>query len=324
MSGLRSAIRKIVIFIITLGVIALAVMTFINMGGSRLFKDRKLDVIIDTDSGNEIDDLYALTRALLAPELNVIGVTSAHWSFHPEAGDSSLAVSQKLNEKILKLMDREEIPHPAGADNRLMFWGTPVPNPSAAAEFIIKKAHETPKGKKLTIITLGAMTNIASAIVMDSSILPKIKVYSMSLHYEPKTRVWNKNEFNVRNDLDAADILLNTDGLDLHIMTATTSQAYRFSQDETFRQLKGKGGVWDFLAAKWEERFPDNKEWIMWDLALIHALINPDLAREESVLTPPENKPRQVYVYTRINTELMEADFWSAAKSAWKKEKAEN
>jgi hypothetical protein len=39
--------------------------------------------------------------------------------------------------------------------------------------------------------------------------------------YEPSRRVWNKNEWNTKNDLDAMDILLDTKGLELHVMPAT-------------------------------------------------------------------------------------------------------
>jgi hypothetical protein len=36
-------------------------------------------VVIDADTSNEVDDPYAIVRALLAPELDVIALASAHW-----------------------------------------------------------------------------------------------------------------------------------------------------------------------------------------------------------------------------------------------------
>lgn len=41
---------------------------------------QKIDLIIDTDTGNEMDDLYALTRAVLDTNINTIGVVSAHFN----------------------------------------------------------------------------------------------------------------------------------------------------------------------------------------------------------------------------------------------------
>ena len=286
----KKSFRKLIILLLVLGGIAVLVITFTTFGGSKLFSKNVTQVIIDTDSGNEIDDLFAVARALIAPELEVIGITSEQWSFHPEAGDSSVQVSQRLNIEILKALGRTDVPHPMGASDMLRFWNEPVPQPSAAATFIIEKANALKKGKKLNIVTLGAMTNVASAILIEPKIAPKLRIYAMAFKYDPKTRVWNKNEFNVRNDLDAADLLLNNSELEMHIMTATTSQIFRFNKTDTRDLMKGKGPAWDFLLHRWDEKFPEFADWIMWDVSLIEALIDPELVKEVPALTPPENK----------------------------------
>ncbi|MCF8379665.1 MAG: nucleoside hydrolase [Bacteroidales bacterium] len=311
--NLKRSVKRAIIFLLVIGIISTIVITATNLFGDKLIRSKTIKVLIDSDSGNEIDDLFAITRALIAPELEVVGLTSAHWEFHPEAGDSSLEVSQYLNEKLLRLSNKSDIPHPRGSSGMLRYWSDPVPNPSKAAEFMIAKAKEMPGRTKLNIVTLGAVTNVASAILMDPEIIPKIRVYSMALHYDTKTRVWNKNEFNVRNDLDAMDVLLNTEGLEMHIMTATTSKNYVFTLEETRKSFYGKGQVWEFLLEKWEEKFPDHQTWIMWDVALIEAILNPDFVKSEQILTPPENLQRTVNVYTAINKEMMLADFWAVA-----------
>lgn len=311
--NIKRSVKRAIVFILVIGIISTLVITAMNLFGDKILKSKTIKVFIDSDSGNEIDDLYAITRALIAPELEVVGLSSAHWEFHPEAGDSSLELSQKLNDKLLKYFNKSAIPHPRGSAGMLRYWGDPVPNPSPAAELMIAIAKEMPGRQKLNIVTLGALTNLASAILMDPEIVPKIRVYTMALHYDPKSRAWNKNEFNVRNDLDAMDILLNTDGLEMHIMTGTTSKNYVFTKEETRKYLYGKGQPWDFLYGKWEEKFPANSTWIMWDVALIEAIINPDLVKSEQIITPPENTQRTVNVYTAINKEMMVADFWAAA-----------
>jgi hypothetical protein len=40
-----------------------------------------------------------------------------------------------------------------------------------------------------------------------------------------------------------------------------------------------------------------------WDLALIQALARPELATAARVMTPPENRQREIHVYTRVDTE---------------------
>lgn len=310
--NIKRSLKRAIIFILIIGVISVLLITATNLFGDKIIKTKTTKILIDADSGNEIDDLFAITRALIAPELEVVGLTSVHWEFHPEAGDSSLEISQQLNEKLLSYTNNSAIPHPRGSAGMLRYWGDPVPNPSKAAELIISKAKEISGRGKLNVVTLGALTNIASAILMDPEIIPKIRVYSMALQYNPQSRVWNKNEFNVKNDLDAMDLLLNTEGLEMYIMTATTSSIYTFTKEETRKYFYGKGQPWNFLYEKLEQRFPDNKTWVMCDVALIEAIINPDLVKTEQVLTPPENLQRTVNVYTALNKEMMLADYWSA------------
>ena len=308
----KRSLKRAIIFILVIGIISVIVITATNLFGDKIIKAKTTRILIDADSGNEIDDLFAISRALIAPELELVGLTSAHWEFHPEAGDSSMEISQELNEKLLNYTENSAIPHPRGALGMLRFWGDPVPNSSKAAELIIAKAKEVSGKGKLNVVTLGAVTNLASAIIMDPEIIPKIRVYSMALQYDPQGRIWNKNEFNVKNDLDAMDLLLNTEGLEMHIMTATTSSKYTFTKEETRKYFYGKGQPWEFLHEKWEQRFPRNETWIMRDVALIEAIINPDLVKSEQVLTPPENLQRTVNVYTALNKEMMLADYWSA------------
>lgn len=312
-SKLKKGLKKAIVFILILGAIAVVVITVTNLAGDRFFKPKTTKILIDADSGNEIDDLFAITRALISPDLEVVGITSAHYEFSEIAGDTSLIHSQKINEEILRLLKMETVPHPAGAAGMIRSYNDPVPRESQAARFIIQKALETSKNKKLNVVTLGPLTNVASAIIMNPDIIPKIRLYMMGLKYDPKTKTWNKNEFNARNDLDAVDILLNTSGLEMHIMTASASRDLVFSRAEAEKYMLNEGGIWDYLLRKWEQRFPGKEEWIMWDVALIEALIDPELAKAEDALTPPENTQRRVKVYTYINSELMVAEFYAAA-----------
>ena len=66
-------------------------------------------VIIDADTANEIDDLYAIAWALLEPRLNVIGLTSAQWHTNPRTPNDSVGESQRLNEEILELIGKSSI-----------------------------------------------------------------------------------------------------------------------------------------------------------------------------------------------------------------------
>jgi purine nucleosidase len=309
---IRRLIRSVVIAVLAVFVAYMIVSNiafFQKPGGSSSEK-----VIIDTDSGNDIDDLYAIVRALIDSDMKIIGLISSQWNFHEKAPDSSVLISQDMNEKILKLLNLTHIPHPTGAIDMLRFQKTPVPQPSDGAKFIIDNASGIPSGEKLKVIALGSATNLASAILMDTSIIPKLDCYILGLKYDNINRSWNKNEFNTRSDLDAMDIILNTKNLEVTIMTSNIAKNLIFTKEETFGELSNKGDIWNWLLENWNEKFNDYPEWSMQDVALIEAILHPGYATLKELYTPPENTRRKIKVYTKIKLKEMIKDYWKAAE----------
>jgi purine nucleosidase len=305
-------IRRMVIILLILSLVASVVYLVIII--RERSKVKIFSAIIDADTGNGISDLFAISRALADPAFEVIGLTSVQWDLHPEAIGETVDLSQALNDTLLKLFKKEDIPHPKGGEKMLGYGNEPVFRPSGASEFIVKKANETSDGKKLNIITLGPMTNLAIAILSDSAIIPKLRIYSLAMHYDPSRKVWNKNEFNIRNDLDALDLVLNTANLEMHIMPLSSSHELVLSQDETVDHLQNKGEPWSFIIDRWPGKSPGREEVSIPDVALVEAVLKPDYAKEEQTNTPPENKNRQIFVFTSINKEFMKIDFWKAIK----------
>jgi inosine-uridine nucleoside N-ribohydrolase len=276
-------------------------------------------LLIDADTANEIDDLYAITRALLEPKFTILGLSSAQWN-HRLSPSNTVEHSQKLNEDILRLLNRVDIPHPMGSEMIMgKPWGGTEPRDSSAAQLMIRTARNMPEGKKLIVASLGAVTNVASAIKLSPDIIPKIACYFLSARYFSDRNVWDKDEFNCRNDLNAANFLFNTDGLEIHLMPVNILYDYKYSQEKVLRELSPRGGIWDYLATRWLTHSPNAKQWIMWDLALIQALANPALAEEGLYNTPPENQQRKIYVYTKIDIEAMKSDWWAMVEKAGKK-----
>jgi len=282
--------------------------------------DKRIQLIIDADTANEVDDLFALVRAILEPNFNLRGITSAQFHTSPLASDTSVLESQQINQELIQLMNRSDIALPVGSNIPLSNINTPAS--SEAADFIIKTAHQMQTDQVLQVVILGSCTNIASAILKDSTILPKIKVHYIGFWHDVEKNIFDKKEFNSGNDTLAVEVLLNTKGLEFEVMTATTCQHLVFEKDDVDQHLKGKGGVADYLVKRWEtyERWwtkedPQKEKWIMWDLAIIEALIHPDLAKKELFNTPPENTPRPIYAYTSIEVDSMIKDFWQNMES---------
>lgn len=282
--------------------------------------EKPLRLIIDADTANEVDDLYAIARALLEPRLDIIGLTSAQWHTNPRTPNDSVGESQLINLEILELMGKTNIPAPQGANFPMV--NEQRPQPSAAAKFIIEQALATPEGEKLSIAILGPCTNIASAVLMEPKIIPKLSVNYLGFWYNVETATWSKREFNTNNDPNAVNLLLNTANLEFRVMTATTSQHLVFEKTVMDELLKGRGGIGDYLINRWEtyDRFwkATDKEktmWTMWDIAILEALAYPELVEEQEVTTPHDNLDRKIKVYTKIDVAEMKANFWTSLDS---------
>ncbi|WP_197524960.1 nucleoside hydrolase [Botrimarina hoheduenensis] len=275
-------------------------------------------LVLDADTANEIDDLFAITRMLRQDRFEVVALNSTQW-FHYLAKDwigpteTTVQASQRYNEELLQVLGRLDLPHPQGSEEPLgKPWGGFDPKDSAAAQAIIEHARATPSNEKLTVVCLGAATNLATAIQLAPDIVPRLRCYVLGFRYEPERAVWNKSEFNIRRDLNAADLLLDTAVLELHVMPANIAEPLTFDRQRTWRRHQEMGEVGRLLTSKWRERFGDFATWVMWDLALVEAILEPLLATERLVANPPENTSREVWVYDSINPDAMRDDYWQA------------
>ncbi len=271
---------------------------------------QKARVIIDADTGNEIDDVPAIALALMNNRIDVAGVTAAQWNRFELCGRKTMMESWELNNRILKYLDRKDIPSLKGAEEMVgKQWTIQPPRQSEATDFIIKSALEAGPDNKLNIIITGPATNVASAIMLNRVIAKNIAVYFIGTDYIFDRQAFSKNEFNVRNDLNAFDVLLDTKDLELHIMPISVSKNLVFSKEEVYT-LKGKNELGNLIIERWEQVAGDLESWIMWDVAIIQAVLHPEWAIEVLHQTPPENVSRKIHLYTDIDAGEMKENFW--------------
>lgn len=284
--------------------------------------------ILDADTGNELDDFYAILRVLVDPTMNVIGLSSAHyntthmfidsvWNENRVTNFNTVQVSQDYNEQLLAALNMLELPHPVGCSKSIGYaWGyyPTAPKPqSPAVDFIIEQARKSSPKNRLNVICIGASTNLASAIETAPEIAKNINAFLLGAQYDAASGLWNKSEFNIRNDLSAFDVLLNNNDIELTVMPITTCRPYVFKKTETLKRLYAYNhpaanilaDIWPAINAA-EDR-------VMWDLALVIAMLRPDLATLEKRLPPAENKRKYVNVYTKIDVDGMVKDFWNHA-----------
>jgi inosine-uridine nucleoside N-ribohydrolase len=284
-------------------------------------------VWLDADTGNEMDDVYAIVRLLWAADrLDIVGLSSAHfnnadlvafdkWNQYNTAGLSPVRVSQELNEEILTTMGRQQIPHPMGADRQMgRAWGGFQPRPSAATEGMMQAVKYLGAGEKLDILTLGALTNVASLIALDSTVKSRIRVYSLGGGYDFAKKAWNKNEFNVRCDLNAYDFMLNQANLDWTVMPIHSVMHYKFDREMVYENFADNNPVEQLMEKRWRETNPQDKTRTLWDLGLVQAYLLPKLAPVATVASPSENTQPTVKIFTKLDAKGMNADFWEQVK----------
>ena len=288
---------------------------------------QSLPIILDADTGNEMDDFYAIVKAVRDPGLEVTALISGHfnnaqlltdslWHIYPTAEINTVQISQAENEKLLRSLKREDIPHPIGSDRMVGYaWGQyqNVPPPqSAGTDYIVAQARQASPDNKLVIVSLGAATNVAAAILTDTTIARNIRLYALNMKLDIDRRVWSKNSFNARNDTNGLDVLLNTRDLELYLMPGNVSKSLVFDRQRSLKELATADDETNqILTQRWDE-VGSHTTHIMWDVALIEAILHPEFATLETMSTPPENTQRNINVYTAIKPDQMEADFWKS------------
>ncbi len=220
-------------------------------------------IIIDSDARNEIDDQYAITYAVLSNAFDIRGFTAAHFA---KANSMEESYDEILN--VLNLIGKKDVyPVLKGAGSALKNRETPADSP--AARFIISEALSNPE-EYLHVICIGAITNLASAILLEPSIKKRIKVLWLAGKAWPEGGLF----FNNRNDMLAAQIVFSSE-LNLTLVPACgTANKLKISLLDK-RNIKGKGDIGNYLWKIFMRRFGIPKA--LYDVAAIAVLKSPDM-----------------------------------------------
>lgn len=308
--AIKRILKRLFIIIVAAFVIYLVVSNISSLRD--IMRKDSLQLIVDTDAGYGLDDVFAVSRIMMDPDVQVLGILSSQWHYADIRNDSTMFLSHDINYKILRLFNLTHIPRQPGSELPIRFDEKPWSRENRAARFIADRAMEVVSGKKLTVLCLGPSTNLATAITMKPEAASKIRCYMMGPYYEPARRIWNKNEFNAQNDLEALDILFNAEDLELHIMPASMVRDMIFTRAESIEPLQASDEVPKFLLAEFNKSTINSDSVSMASVALVQALLNPDLTSEKQVYAPPENYQRKVSVYTRLDAVRMKKDYWKA------------
>ncbi len=162
----------------------------------------RIPVIIDTDANNELDDQHALAYAFFNSQVfDVLGVTV---NATRNGGNINFHLDEA--ERIMKLCKvSEKIPLHKGADGAYQEIKNKAPESEfdgfEAVNFIIETARAQ-MNRKLVLIPIGKLTNIALAIQFAPDIKEKVRIVWLGSNYP------GPGEYNLENDIPSMNYLL--------------------------------------------------------------------------------------------------------------------
>lgn len=238
----------------------------------------QIDVILDTDAYNEIDDQFAISYMLRSPErLNVKALCAAPF-FNSNSTSPENGMYRSYDEilKLLKLADREDmIPNVyKGSICYLPDESTPVI--SDAANYMAELANEYSVENPLYIVAIGAITNVASALLMNPEMKEKVVIVWLGGH----AHHWNRNgEFNLMQDVAAARIIFGCGVPFVQLPCMGVVDHFATSKPELEYWLKGKNPLADYLAQNTidaADSYAAGKPWtrVIWDVTAVAWLMN--------------------------------------------------
>ena len=244
-----------------------------------LSKKGVVKTILDTDTYNEIDDQFALVQMLLSKErIDVLSINAAPFSMNNRSDDPQKGMELSY-EEIFRLLKKINF-----KKNNFVFKGSTKyvgfnkkPIDSPAADNIIENALKCSESDPLYVVAIGAITNVASAILKEPEIINKIVVVWLGGNalYWPEN-----NEFNLKQDIGGAQVLFDS-GVSLVLVPCKGVTSHLISTvPEIEKYIEPHGEIGKFLAMRFKEYNNNHKGWSkeIWDMAAVSWVLNEEWA----------------------------------------------
>ena len=234
-----------------------------------------VDMVLDTDAYNEIDDQFAISYALHATEkLNVLALYAAPF-FNNRSSSPADGMERSYQEiwKLLRL-SKLECPVYRGSDRYLPDEQTPVA--SDAAKHLTELAMRYSPEKPLYVVAIGAITNVASALLMKPEIADNIVVVWLG----GNALEWHDNiEFNIRQDVASARVVFASGAPLVMLPCLGVVSAFTSTVPVLTFWLKGKNDLCDYLVQHTVEaanEYAKGRVWsrVIWDVTTVGWLLN--------------------------------------------------
>jgi inosine-uridine nucleoside N-ribohydrolase len=205
----------------------------------------------------------------------------SHHSIGPAEG------MERSYEEILRLLNLLDTPSDGWVFRGAAGYLKPGLQPweSPAAVDLVARAMNSSEDDPLYVVAIGAITNVASAILMEPRIIDRIVVVWLGGHalHWPHTR-----EYNLEQDVPAARLIFDSGAPLVHIPCDGVTTHLATTVAELERYVQGYSAVGDYLVDIVRSYETDHFGWskVIWDIATIAYLIDPSWTPTQLVHSP--------------------------------------
>ncbi len=247
----------------------------------------RVNAILDTDTFNEIDDQFALSMAMLLPDvLNIQAVTAA--PFLNRKVSTAEEGMEKSYQEILHVLEllgksRDGFVFP-GSRHFMQDPLTLVESP--AARRIVELAKKAAaKDEILYVLAIGAITNVTSALLMAPEIIRNVVIVWLGGNNLNTMDNW---EFNLKQDITAAQIIFDSGVPLVWIPCRGVAELLLTTLHDIEQRTADCGGIGSFLSARSRE-YMNNVPYalkVIWDISTVLYFARPDLVTSRLMPAP--------------------------------------
>ena len=250
----------------------------------------KIHLIIDSDAYNEVDDQYAISYALKKKDkIEIEAIYAApFYNTIAESVQDGMEKSYDEIKKLLCMLKRNDLTERVYKGSRDYLRDEDTPQESEAARDLVKRAMAMPEGETLYVAAIGAITNVASALIMEPAIIDKIVVIWLGGH----SHYWkDTKEFNLIQDVAAARVVFDSGVPLVQIPCLGVASHLATTEPELRAHMKDKSEIGEYLykitcniAAREEGKYWSR---VIWDISTFMWLVGPKECISEHLTHSP-------------------------------------
>ena len=231
--------------------------------------------VIDTDTNNEIDDQFALTHALLSPEISIEAVYAAPFvNVHAATPEEGMTQSYDEILNVYRHLGLGSLP-PVFKGSKQILTSYDQPEKSDATEHLIETAFA--RDEPLYILAIAGITNVANALLLEPRLVERIVLVWLGGHAH---RWHHTAEFNLQGDVLGSSLVLDCGVPLVQLPCQGVVDKLHTTLPEMAHFVKGRGAIGDYLYNLFAKHVQSNEQPAyarskeLWDTAVIAYMLN--------------------------------------------------